>query len=396
MRRKARGTVELIGDRWTLRIPVEETDPTTNTSRKVRRRIDLGDATEIRSDAAARRAADAWIARRYPEQLSTGEQIRTGAYLQRFLKLDVALYRRQTRRTYAMRIRNDIEPSLGSLMLSRVGTGEIKQLITTLAAKGRARGTIMLSRAILLQALKQARADGFDAQAIDPRLVRVPRMDSAERERRQISPEELDRILAASSYPWKALYACMGYLGLRVSEALGLSWAQLNYQGPAPLASIRHSASDGALYPLKTATSRSDLPMPEELTAILAEYRPLWRANPQGLLFATRSGRPVQAGYVRRFQWAPLLESLGLEPAGFHALRHGLTRRLFRAGCSAQVVKQMMRHSTLAMTQRYTHDSAEDLRAAISAVSAKNKTHQPRPELPTGDAGAGQLQASGE
>lgn len=376
IRRKARGSVELRGDHWFLRIRA------TGNGATSRRRIPLGHATEIRSEVAARRVADAWLARRHPEQLSTGDQVLAGDYFERFLRLHVALLRKSSQKHHRAVIREHLMPRWASTPLHAIGTAELQALIADLTAQGLARATILAVRTKILHILSHARLNGFDAQVIAAKLVRVPKQDVAERERRNISPDELERILTASEHPWRALWAVMGYLGLRVSEALALTWRHLDIESVEPLASIRQSTSDGEIFPLKTKTSRADLPIPDELVAILADYKAVWQPNAAGLLFATRSGAPQRAEDVRREQLLPLLKRLQLPHAGFHAFRHGLPRRLFEAGNSASVVQQLMRHGSLQMTERYTHTKASDLRAAQRAASEKRKTLQPCPNLP--------------
>jgi integrase len=364
--RKARGVVEERRERWYLRIRLEEVDAATGELKRREQRIPLGDTTQIRSEAAARREADAWLARRHPEKVSTGEQIMAGEYFERFLRLHVATLRRGTRKHHRKLIRNHLSPHFGSLPLARIGAAEIQGLIAHLVGKRLQRSTIKGIRAQVLQILTHARLNGFDAQQIDTKLVRVPMQDVAEREKRSIAPEELDRILAASDMPWRALWAILGYLGLRVSEALALTWKHLDIDSTEPLASIRQSTSHGEIFPLKTKTSRADLPLPAEL--------------------ATRTGTPRRAEDVRQRQLLPLLTRQGIPHAGFHAYRHGLPRQLFAAGCSASVVQQLMRHSSLRMTEIYTHTKASDLRAAQIAASEKRKTLQTASQCVPSDA----------
>jgi integrase len=80
-----------------------------------------------------------------------------------------------------------------------------------------------------------------------------------------------------------------------------------------------------------------------------------------GLLFANASGGPLGASGVRRHHLAPLLESLGIAPGGFHSFRHGLATRLFQQGAGAAAVQRLMRHSSIHTTMRYAAVSFDDL-----------------------------------
>lgn len=366
--RKARGSLEQRAGSWYVRMPEQQADPQTGEVRRVRRRHYLGSTNDIRSEADARRAADAWLGRNQPWQLQHGESIGFAAYVEQFLEQHAALFRKASRRNYRTRLHKHLVPQFGGMPLWRISPAEIRPVLARLRAKGLRRSTLRGIRSTLLQVLRQARIDGYDAQEIERWLVKLPEEDIAEREQRFISEAELEQILAGSDFPWRALWAVLGLAGLRISEALGLTWQHVDL-GDAPMLHIRQGAADGQLLPLKTKTSRADLPMDPRLAKILTAYSGVWRPNAAGLLFATSTGRPKSYRDVRLYQLLPLLKRLGLPPAGFHAFRHGLPRRLFAAGCSASVVQRLLRHGSMRMTENYTHATAEDLRAAINSAA---------------------------
>jgi len=53
-----------------------------------------------------------------------------------------------------------------------------------------------------------------------------------------------------------------------------------------------------------------------------------FRQNGLGLLFANRRGHPFSANKRREKKLRPLLSSLGIQLAGFHAFRHGVATTL--------------------------------------------------------------------
>ena len=70
-----------------------------------------------------------------------------------------------------------------------------------------------------------------------------------------------------------------------------------------------------------------------------------YRQNGQGLLFANRRGRPFSANKLREKKLRPLLLSLGIPLAGFHAFRHGVATTLIDKGASITTVGAQLRHS---------------------------------------------------
>jgi integrase len=366
--RIARGTLEHRGTRWFLRIRDVKVDPATGAITWKRCRIELGTDVELRSEAAARRDADAWIARRYPERQRAGRQILFAAAAERFLEEHVVLMRRSSRQQYSSVLRAHLVPYFASHWLHAIDTAAVRTFIAKVAIQDLSRNTVANIRRTLLHLLREARAAGLDVGLIESSAIRPPKDDRPPRERRYLDAQELDAILAASAPPWRGLWAVLGLLGLRISEALGLTWEAIDLQGRDPVVHVRQSAARGVLLPLKTAVSKATLPLPAPLVAILEEHRAAWTSNAAGLLFATRIGGPLNADSVRRRRWHPLLKRLAIPPAGLHAPRHGLPRRLFEAGASPEVVRRMMRHADLKTTQLYSHAEARDLRAAIDAA----------------------------
>jgi len=99
-----------------------------------------------------------------------------------------------------------------------------------------------------------------------------------------------------------------------------------------------------------------------------------FRQNGLGLLFANRRGRPFSANKLREKKLRPLLSSLGIQVAGFHAFRHGVATTLIDRGASITTVGAQLRHSDPRITLGlYAHvvpqsqrDAIEELADAIS------------------------------
>jgi len=95
-----------------------------------------------------------------------------------------------------------------------------------------------------------------------------------------------------------------------------------------------------------------------------------WRET--GLIFANRSGGPIQARRVIE-QFHQALEQAGIRRIRFHDLRHSCATLLLVQGVSPRVVMDVLGHSEIALTMNaYSHvvpelqrDAAERMQASL-------------------------------
>ncbi len=139
-----------------------------------------------------------------------------------------------------------------------------------------------------------------------------------------------------------AIFALLYGCGLRLSEALGLA------RGAAPFGRSLLVTGKGR----KTR----ELPVLPVVEKAVADYL---RACPfalesEGPLFVGARGAPLNPRLVQR-QMAALRDHLALpESATPHALRHSFATHLLGAGADLRAIQELLGHSSLSTTQRYT------------------------------------------
>ena len=142
-----------------------------------------------------------------------------GAYIKEWLAVTRSRVRPRTYDAYELSLRR-IERLLGAVPLTRLNPHLIQRAYGELLAGGLSPWTVLQSHAVLHRALKQARHWGLT-------LVAVPR--PRQHEMRALSAAQLSTLLASSRHShWFPLWVLLGTAGLRIGEALGLKWSDVD------------------------------------------------------------------------------------------------------------------------------------------------------------------------
>ena len=111
-------------------------------------------------------------------------------------------------------------------------------------------------------------------------------------ERGSLSAAQARDFLAAAESPLRVLLLTLLVCGLRISEACGLRWRDVDFE--ARLVRKRFAWKFGAYQEMKSKASRKDIPLPDELLAVLAQLKARTRWDgPDHPVFASRTGRPL-------------------------------------------------------------------------------------------------------
>jgi integrase len=204
--------------------------------------------------------------------------------------------------------------------------------------------------------------------------------------RRELTVEELTRIITAAQGEMKVLIALGIYTGLRLGDCASLRWDGIDM--------VRRIIT---CIPMKTARrtqKRVMVPIHPTLYSLLDAVP---SSSRKGYLLPKAHDRYLQFNaalakdVTRLFDSCDIKTSAKVDGAkrnrpdcGFHSLRHTFVSLCAAGGVSQSVVQSLVGHGSPAMTAHYTHIGTETARAAIGALPNVTQTiEQVKPIIET-------------
>lgn len=179
--------------------------------------------------------------------------------------------------------------------------------------------------------------------------------------------------------PMYPAYVLVLVLGLRLGEALGLRWEDVDLANAEMSIGWQLQRVAGKLLHRRTKTDASDatLPFPEIVTtALRARQRARDEAREAagdswqetGLVFTTASGRPVEPSNFRR-SFASACDKAKVRKVHVHATRKTCASLLVALDVHPRVAMQILRHSQISVTMNiYSEVSSEETRKALKKL----------------------------
>jgi integrase len=220
---------------------------------------------------------------------------------------------------------------------------DVAEYIST-RAESVAPGTVQKEATVLKHALKLA----VEWELLNTNVAQGAKLPKTPQGRTSyLSPIELKAALQAASDWMRAPLALAAFTGMRRGELLGLRWTDVDL--PNRRVYLRET-KNGSLRILAL----------NDLAVRVLDSLP--QDGPGDAVFAGVDAAKLSV-YTRR-----LFQSLKIEDASFHSLRHTAASWLVMEGCDLYAVGQLLGHRTPRMTQRYAHLSPSYMAAAVSKL----------------------------
>jgi integrase len=179
------------------------------------------------------------------------------------------------------------------------------------------------------------------------------------RQVRFLTREEIQFVLEEADEFMRRVILILLYTGLRRSEFVYLEWKDIDFEN-----SLIHvqSKPEYGFHP-KSYKPRS-IPMCKELQALLMDM-------PQAGRFILDNGnnQPLHHPIYYYKELQKVYKKAGIEEANLHTLRHTFASHLIMQGVDPRTVQEYLGHSTIQVTEKYSHLSKSHKREAIKVMS---------------------------
>lgn len=287
-------------------------------------------------------------------------------------------------------LRTVVAPTLGHLRLGHVQPQHIQSYQSELLRAGFSVSTVILHRALLSGALKEAVSFGLIPRNVVG-LVKPPKQNDDQPAGKALTADHARALLEAAHDDLLLAVYCLLLLtaGLRRGEALGLSWRDVELPPDndpdlvhRALVHVRHQlqwpSGVPTIVPVKSRKGVRDVPMPSMAARALYARRALQRVEfaargqlwcASELVLTTPEGKPVHPNSITK-QFHANLKAAGLPHYRPHDLRHTYGSLLMSQGVPLKTISDLMGHASINVTADvYLHSQAARLLDTADAMA---------------------------
>ncbi|NHJ32262.1 MAG: tyrosine-type recombinase/integrase [Asgard group archaeon] len=266
-------------------------------------------------------------------------------------------------------VRAHLEPFFGTMKLKQVSCLHLEKYRAERLKTGIKKSTINRELAILSRIFSLGIDWGFAANNPVNKIKFFSEKDNLQE--RILSKEEEDCLLEASADHLKPILTVALNTGMRVSEILNLKWNQVDIAGM--LIRVERTKSGKVRYININST-------------LLETLKKLQAENDRGEFLFTNpeTGKPFKEV---KTAFKAACRRAKISNLRFHDLRHTFASRLVEKGVDLITVKELLGHSTVKMTERYTHPNHNQKKRAVDLLVQKEarKSDEMAHICPTGN-----------
>jgi integrase len=276
--------------------------------------------------------------------------------------------RSDTRRSYEVWIRNHILPKWGECALSDVQARPVELWLEslTLATKSRVhiRGVLRILWDFAMW------LGDVPTQRNPMELVTIKGATKRTKKPRSLTVREFQKFVQYLGEPFRTMAVLCVCFGLRISEALGLKWGDVNWLESK--LKVERGIVGQIVDDVKTRESEAEPPIDEAVLAVLKNWKQMSQfSDAEDWMFAS----PAQLGRLpwsydqvwRMYQKAAAQAGIGR--LGTHTMRHTYRSWLDAVGTTLAVQQKLMRHADIRTTMLYGDVVTDEMKVANRKVA---------------------------
>ena len=278
--------------------------------------------------------------------------------------------RHSTARVYRSFLNNHILPKWGETLISDIQPRPVELWLRGLPLSPKSKTHV---RSLLHSLVEYAMWSGILDISRNPiSLVQNKGAMRRTRKARSLTAEQFHALLTELHEPFATMALLCVCLGLRISEALGLRWSDVDWLNSR--LSVKRGIVEQVVDECKTAGSAKTVTLADDLLNRLKSWKQLTEfSGAEDWIFASpfNIGRLPYSYGGTRDELARAAKASGIGHVSTHAFRHSYRSWLDAVGTAIAVQQKMMRHTDIRTTMNVYGDVVTDEMATASQRVAR-------------------------
>ncbi|WP_269764928.1 tyrosine-type recombinase/integrase [Burkholderia ubonensis] len=255
-----------------------------------------------------------------------------------------------------------LQPYFGGRDLLELKRSDVRKYVAARIGDGVRESTVKRELKFLAAAINFVRIEHDHFELPNP--IQSLGLDGGEERVRWISRSEASSLILAASTASRRPHL-RNFLrlalstGCRKNELLALDWVRVDFERSCLRLEVEHTKNG----------KRRLVPLNQSALSALRDQRDWVMRNCEGSewVFPSRTGRHVQT--LQKGFYAACMRA-GISNFRIHDLRHTFASWLVMEGVSLYVVKDLLGHSSITVTERYAHLSPDQGRMAVQRLAS--------------------------
>ncbi|MBL7057805.1 site-specific integrase [Patescibacteria group bacterium] len=256
-------------------------------------------------------------------------------------------------------LRVHLVPFFGRMSLDSIKNVNVEEFKASRLKKGLTRKSVNNQLAVLAKCLSVAKEWG-DVENVP--IIKLLKLDPVKFDYLTIG--ECDLLLDNAKGEYKDMILLAIKTGLRFGELIALDWSDVDLV--KNVLTIRRTIVGGVLQNSTKSNKIRHVELNSDGNCMLKG-----RQKVTGYVFCNEGGSIKQGSACKYLE--RLCKRVGLRHIGWHVFRHTFASHLAQNGIAIQVIQQLLGHSDIRTTLRYSHLSSSNLQDAVATLESKKE-----------------------